>query len=94
MSQRKSNASIDSECVARFYETIHDEGVTHLTRGVAKHMGGALWHLKGLDVCLMPFLLNEVTRPRDSPKAYGYVAAGKPVVSTPVPVALRPEDAQ
>jgi glycosyltransferase involved in cell wall biosynthesis len=46
-------------------------------------------YLKGMDVCLMPFRLNEVTRNGDSLKGYEYLAAGKPVVSTPVPVALR-----
>jgi hypothetical protein len=70
----------DSECVAWFCEIIHDDGVTHLTRGVAKHMVGTPWYRKGLDV--LPFLLNEVTRTSDSPKAYEYVAAGKPAVST------------
>ena len=46
-------------------------------------------YLKGMDVCLMPFPLNDITRNGDSLKAYEYLAAGKPVVSTPNPAAER-----
>jgi glycosyltransferase involved in cell wall biosynthesis len=46
-------------------------------------------YLKGMDVCIMPFPLNDITRNGDSLKCYEYLAAGKPVVSTPVPSALR-----
>jgi glycosyltransferase involved in cell wall biosynthesis len=46
-------------------------------------------YLKGMDVCIMPFPLNDLTRHGDSLKCYEYLAAGKPVVSTPVPSALR-----
>jgi glycosyltransferase involved in cell wall biosynthesis len=46
-------------------------------------------YLKGMDVCIMPFPLNDLTRNGDSLKCYEYLAAGKPVVSTPVPSALR-----
>jgi UDP-galactopyranose mutase len=41
--------------------------------------------LKGFDVCLMPFACNEATRSISPTKALEYLAAGKPVVSTPVP---------
>ena len=41
--------------------------------------------LKGFDVCLMPFALNEATRFISPTKALEYMAAHKPVVSTPVP---------
>ncbi len=41
--------------------------------------------LKGFDVCLMPFALNEATRFISPTKAPEYMAAGKPIVSTPVP---------
>ena len=41
--------------------------------------------LKGFDVCLMPFARNEATRSISPTKALEYLAAGKPVVSTPVP---------
>jgi glycosyltransferase involved in cell wall biosynthesis len=46
-------------------------------------------YLKGMDVCIMPYPLNEITRNGDSVKCYEYLAAGKPVVSTPVPSARR-----
>ena len=41
--------------------------------------------LRGFDACLMPFALNEATRHISPTKALEYLAAGKPVVSTPVP---------
>lgn len=46
-------------------------------------------YLKGMDVCLMPFRLNDITLRGDALKCYEYLAAGKPVVSTPVAVARR-----
>jgi glycosyltransferase involved in cell wall biosynthesis len=46
-------------------------------------------YLKGMDVCLVPFRLNDITRNGDALKCYEYLAAGRPVVSTPVPSALR-----
>jgi len=40
--------------------------------------------LAGLDVCLMPFALNASTRFISPTKTLEYLAAGKPVVSTPI----------
>jgi UDP-galactopyranose mutase len=40
--------------------------------------------LAGIDVALMPFALNEATRSISPTKTPEYLAAGKPVVSTPV----------
>lgn len=45
--------------------------------------------LKGMDVCIMPFPLNEITRNGDALKLYEYLAGGRAVVSTPVPAARR-----
>lgn len=45
--------------------------------------------LAGWDVCLMPFALNESTRYISPTKTLEYLAAEKPVVSTPVPDVLR-----
>ncbi|MBR0670933.1 glycosyltransferase [Neoroseomonas soli] len=45
--------------------------------------------LKGMDACVMPFPLNEVTLRGDALKCYEYLAGGRPVVSTPVPAARR-----
>jgi glycosyltransferase involved in cell wall biosynthesis len=38
----------------------------------------------GWDVCLMPFAINESTRFISPTKTLEYMAAGKPVVSTPI----------
>ena len=46
-------------------------------------------YLKGMDVCIMPFPLNDITRNGDALKLYEYLAGGRPVVSTPVPAAKR-----
>ncbi len=40
--------------------------------------------LKGFDVCMMPFALNESTRFISPTKTLEYMAAHKPVVSTPI----------
>lgn len=45
--------------------------------------------VKGFDVCLMPFALNEATRCINPTKTLEYMAAGKPVVSTAVPDVVR-----
>ncbi|HYP12784.1 MAG TPA: glycosyltransferase [Bryobacteraceae bacterium] len=49
-------------------------------------------YVKGMDVCLMPFPLNGITMNGDAIKLYEYLAAGKPVVSVPVPAAVRNRD--
>lgn len=41
--------------------------------------------LKGFDVCLMPFAINDATRSISPTKTLEYMAAHKPIVSTPVP---------
>jgi glycosyltransferase involved in cell wall biosynthesis len=41
-------------------------------------------HLKGFNVCLMPFALNEATEFINPTKTLEYMAAGKPVVSTAI----------
>jgi glycosyltransferase involved in cell wall biosynthesis len=41
--------------------------------------------VKGFDVCLMPFAMNDATRYINPTKTLEYMAAGKPVVSTAVP---------
>jgi glycosyltransferase involved in cell wall biosynthesis len=45
--------------------------------------------MKGMDVGLMPFPLNDITRNGDALKCYEYLAAGLPVVGRDVPVARR-----
>ncbi len=42
-------------------------------------------YLKGLDVCTMPYRLNEATRNIFPLKLYEYMATGKPIVATPIP---------
>ena len=41
-------------------------------------------YVKGFDVCLMPFALNEATEYINPTKTLEYMAAGKPIVSTAV----------
>jgi hypothetical protein len=41
--------------------------------------------VKGFDVCLMPFALNEATEYINPTKTLEYMAAGRPIVSTAVP---------
>jgi glycosyltransferase involved in cell wall biosynthesis len=41
-------------------------------------------YLKGFDVCLMPFALNEATEYINPTKTLEYMAGGKPIVSTPI----------
>lgn len=42
-------------------------------------------YLKGLDVCLLPYKINEYTKGVFPNKLFQYLAAGKPVVSTNIP---------
>ena len=41
-------------------------------------------YLEGLDVCLLPHRVDEFTRSLDPLKLYEYLAAGRPIVATPV----------
>jgi len=41
-------------------------------------------YLKGFDVAMMPFALNDATRYISPTKTLEYMAAGKPIVSTPI----------
>jgi glycosyltransferase involved in cell wall biosynthesis len=45
--------------------------------------------VKGFDVCLMPFAMNEATRYINPTKTLEYMAAGKPVVSTAIADVVR-----
>ncbi|AZK47590.1 glycosyltransferase [Paenibacillus lentus] len=42
-------------------------------------------YLHAFDVCLIPFLIKPLTLATNPVKVYEYLAAGKPVVSTPLP---------
>ena len=46
-------------------------------------------YVKGFDVCLMPFALNAATEYINPTKTLEYMAAGKPIVSTPVSDVVR-----
>jgi len=46
-------------------------------------------YLKGFDVCLMPFALNDATQYINPTKTLEYMAAGRPIVSTAVPDVVR-----
>jgi UDP-galactopyranose mutase len=47
-------------------------------------------YLAGWDVALLPLALNEATRFISPTKTTEYLAAGRPVVSTPIPDVVRP----
>jgi UDP-galactopyranose mutase len=47
-------------------------------------------YLAGWDVALMPFALNEATRFISPTKTLEYLAAGRPIVSTPIQDVVRP----
>jgi glycosyltransferase involved in cell wall biosynthesis len=49
-------------------------------------------YLSHFDVCLIPFLDDGFNQERDPLKFYQYMAMGRPVVTTPVPAALRYAD--
>lgn len=42
-------------------------------------------YIKGMDVCIMPYRLNETTKCIFPLKLFEYLATGKPVVATPIP---------
>jgi len=52
-----------------------------------RDVGQVPHYVAGLDVCLMPYKLNEWTLHINPLKMYEYLAAGRPVVSTPIPAA-------
>lgn len=45
-------------------------------------------YLSAFDVALIPFVVDEITRATSPLKLYEYLAAGKPVVTTPMPECL------
>ena len=51
----------------------------------AKDYGSLPDYLRGFDVCLIPWLVNDLTRTMSPTKTPEYLAAGRPVVSTPIP---------
>jgi glycosyltransferase involved in cell wall biosynthesis len=44
-------------------------------------------YVEAFDVCLIPHRVTDFTRSLDPLKVYEYLAAGRPIVSTPLPVA-------
>jgi glycosyltransferase involved in cell wall biosynthesis len=46
-------------------------------------------YLKGMDICIMPYKINETTRYIFPLKLFEYLATGKPVVATPIPAVQR-----
>lgn len=42
-------------------------------------------YVRSFDVCIIPFYDDELTRSVDPLKLYEYLAAGKPVISSPIP---------
>ncbi|MBA1336870.1 MAG: Glycosyl transferase, group 2 family protein [Firmicutes bacterium] len=48
--------------------------------------------IKAFDVCIIPFKKSKLTESTNPVKLYEYLAAGKPVVSTPIPEVLDFQD--
>lgn len=48
--------------------------------------------MSGFDVCIMPHIVNELTRSMDPIKLYDYLATGKPIITTNVAGAERFSD--
>lgn len=46
-------------------------------------------YLSNIDVCIIPFKINNITLAANPIKMYEYLAAGKPVVSTALPEVIR-----
>ncbi|MHB8840634.1 MAG: glycosyltransferase [Candidatus Aquicultor sp.] len=42
-------------------------------------------YIKGFDACVMPHRIDDFTKAMNPIKLYEYLAAGKPVISTPIP---------
>jgi glycosyltransferase involved in cell wall biosynthesis len=49
-------------------------------------------YLAAFDVCIIPFVMSDLVRSIDPLKLYEYLAAGRPVVTTPLPSAADFED--
>lgn len=49
-------------------------------------------HLRGFDVAVIPFAMTELIRCTNPVKLYEYMAAGKPVVSAPLPEVIEATD--
>ncbi|MEO9895338.1 MAG: glycosyltransferase [Paracoccaceae bacterium] len=49
-------------------------------------------YIKGFDVCLIPYLIDEFVRGIYPLKLHEYLATGKPVVSTPIPAVMPHSD--
>jgi glycosyltransferase involved in cell wall biosynthesis len=45
-------------------------------------------HIRGFDVCLIPYLIDEFVRGIYPLKLHEYLATGRPVVATPIPAVL------
>jgi UDP-galactopyranose mutase len=64
-------------------------------RGNIHYLGGKNYqdlpaYISGWDIALMPFAMNESTRYISPTKTPEYLAAGKPVISTPIRDVVRP----
>jgi glycosyltransferase involved in cell wall biosynthesis len=61
------------------------EGIPNLRFLGAKDHSQIPHYLRRFDVCLLPFVENDVTTSVNPLKLYEYLAVGKPVVSVPMP---------
>jgi len=49
-------------------------------------------YMRQWDICMIPYAINEATRYISSTKTLEYMAAGKPIVSTPIPDVVEAHD--
>lgn len=68
------------------------EGLPNVHRLGMKSIAQLPGYLKGMDVCMMPYRLNDATRSIYPLKLHEYLATGKPVVATAIPAAEQHPD--
>lgn len=77
---------------------VHDRDVSKLRELPNVHLLGEKHYtelpayLSGFDVCLIPFMVNDLTDAVDPVKIYEYFSQGKPVVATRLPELLKRGD--
>ena len=79
----------DFEFIGTIQDNLADDASALLAKPNVKHLGVVPYHevldfVATLDVCLLPFARNELTRASDPSKLYEYLACGKPVIATPI----------
>ena len=64
----------------------HRDRLLYELNSIRQELTALPTYLKGFDACLIPYVLTENKQLADPLKLYEYLAAGKPVISKPLPV--------